>query len=127
MAPVMGVSSAGGEYDGGGSAGVVENGLVGAGRRVAGEGFVKAGSGFGFGLDIFADAELEMMVEFLCVLLLLKKLDIRSRPILLFDGREMTLGETGERGEAEHCEVRVVKRDMVCLMNVMRKVNPSRV
>ena len=66
MAPVMGVSSAGGEYEGGGSAGVVEKGLVGTvGRRVEGEGLVKAGSEFGFGLNIFADVELEVMVEFL--------------------------------------------------------------
>ena len=47
MAPVMGVSSAGGEYEGGGSAGVVENGLVGPlGRRVEGEG--RFGSGLKF-------------------------------------------------------------------------------
>jgi len=64
MAPVTGVLSVGGEYEGGGSAGVVEKGLVGSlGRRVEGE--VKAGSGCGCGLDIFADVELKVMVEFL--------------------------------------------------------------
>ncbi len=60
MAPVMGVSSDGGEYEGGGSAGVVEKGLVdAAGRRVDGEGSVKVVS------NIFADVELEGMFEFL--------------------------------------------------------------
>lgn len=66
MAPVMGVLSEGGEYEGGGSAGVMETGLVGAaGRRVEGEGLVKAESGFGLGANIFADVEFEVMVEFL--------------------------------------------------------------
>ncbi len=66
MAPVTGVLSVGGEYEGGGSAGVVEKGLVGRlGRRVEGEGLVKVGSGCGCGLDIFADVDLEVMVDFL--------------------------------------------------------------
>lgn len=38
---------------------------------------------------------------------------MRSRPILLFEGGEMMLGETEERGEAEHRDVCVVKRDMI--------------
>ncbi len=45
----MRVPSEGGEYEGGGSAGVVEKGLVGAaGRRVEGKGLIKVGSGFEF-------------------------------------------------------------------------------
>lgn len=114
MVPVMGVSWEGGVYEGGGSAGVVERGFVGAaGRRVEGDGLVKAEKGFGFGEDIFADVEFDVMVGFLWALLFLKKLDIRSRPILLFDREEMILGEMEERGEAEHCEVCVVRRDMI--------------
>ena len=62
----MRVFSAGGEYEGGGSAGVMEKGLVGLfGRRVEGEGLVNAGGGFGCGLNIFADVELEVAVKFL--------------------------------------------------------------
>jgi len=67
------------------------------GRRVEGEGLVKAGSGFGFGLNIFR------------VLLLLKKC---SRLILMFDEEELML----EKIEDDVCFV-----DKDDLMIVMRK------
>lgn len=84
-----------------------------AGRRVEGEGLVKGGGGLGkgfFGEDMFDDVELVETREFLWFLVLLKKLDIRSSPILLFVGEgEMILGDIEERGEIEHGEICVVK------------------